>query len=134
MFDVICEYPLSYTLEYDAYFSENLRRATTRHIENGVKYYKKFAKSVIASQIIRKTSLITLTLFFPFLQILRKNPNYLCSRVQNSIETLFWAGNQGKQIFFLKKKNQNGWLKKVHFSKSPILNIFCENLLDLSLG
>ena len=28
------------------------------------------------------------------------------------------------------KKNQNGRLKKVHFSKSPILKIFCENFMD----
>ena len=47
MFDVNCECPLSYTLEYDAYFSENLRRVTTRHIENGVKYYKNLQKLLL---------------------------------------------------------------------------------------
>ena len=47
MLDVICECPLIYTLEYDAYFSENLRRATTRHIENGVKYYKNLQKVLL---------------------------------------------------------------------------------------
>jgi hypothetical protein len=34
----------------------------------------------------------------------------------------------------IQKKIQNGRLKKSHFSKSPILNIFRKNFMDWSLG
>ena len=37
-------------------------------------------------------------------------------------------------FFFLKKKIQNGWLKKGHFSKSPILNIFLWKFYGSVLG
>ena len=32
------------------------------------------------------------------------------------------------------KKNQNGFLKKGHFPAPPILNFFCENFMDWSMG
>ena len=70
------------------------------------------------------------------------------SRVQNSIERLFWARNQGNHQIFEKndtsyetqgcfhwKKNQNqiqnGRLKKTHFPALPILNIFLQKFNGL---
>ena len=39
-----------------------------------------------------------------------------------------------KKLFFEKMKFKMADLKKGHFSKSPILNIFCENFMERSLA
>jgi hypothetical protein len=42
----------------------------------------------------------------------------------------YFQGDESIRIFFLKKKFQNGRLKKLSFSKLPILNIFHKNFSD----
>jgi hypothetical protein len=38
------------------------------------------------------------------------------------------------KVVFIEKKNQNDRLKIAHFPAPPILNFFCKNFLDWSLG
>ena len=46
----------------------------------------------------------------------------------------FFSLEKSKTTFFFEKKIQNGRLKKGHFSKSPILNIFLWKFYELVLG
>ena len=45
-----------------------------------------------------------------------------------------FIGEKQKTKNFLKNKIKMADLKKGHFSKSPILNIFCENFMEQSLA